>query len=143
MTDEVTQTATLYPASERQADRICSPGGHRLNDLTLKNALAGKLTAEDIGITPESLRLQGDVARSVGRSCLADNFDRGAELTAVPQDEIFETYEQLRPGRARNKQELLDLARRYRETHAAPNIARLIEEAAEVYERRGLFQKRF
>jgi propanediol dehydratase small subunit len=143
MTDEVTQTATLYPASERQADRICSPGGHRLNDLTLKNALAGKLTAQDIGITPEALRHQSEVARSVGRSCLANNFERGAELTSVSQDEILETYELLRPGRARNKQELLDLAGRYRESHAAPHIARLIEEAAEVYELRGLFQKRF
>lgn len=137
------KAAALYPASEKQAERIRTPGGHGLSDLTLDNVLAGKLTARDIGISAGALRLQGEVARAVGRSCLADNFERGAELANVSQDEILETYELLRPGRARGKQELLDLARRYREMHSAPKIARLIEEAAEVYELRGLFQKRF
>lgn len=137
------KAAALYPASEKQAERIRTSGGHGLSDLTLDNVLAGKLTARDIGISAGALRLQGEVARAVGRSCLADNFERGAELTRVSQDEILETYELLRPGRARGKQELLDLARRYREMHGAPKIARLIEEAAEVYELRGLFQKRF
>lgn len=137
------KAAALYPASEKQAERIRTSGGHGLSDLTLDNVLAGKLTARDIGISAGALRLQGEVARAVGRSCLADNFERGAELTKVSQDEILETYELLRPGRARGKQELLDLARRYREMHGAPKIARLIEEAAEVYELRGLFQKRF
>lgn len=137
------KAAALYPASEKQAERIRTSGGHGLSDLTLDNVLAGKLTARDIGISAGALRLQGEVARAVGRSCLADNFERGSELTRVSQDEILETYELLRPGRARGKQELLDLARRYREMHGAPKIARLIEEAAEVYELRGLFQKRF
>lgn len=143
MDDKKSKAAALYPASEKQADRIRTPGGHKLSDLTLQNVLAGILTEQDLGISPEALQLQGEVARAVGRSCLAENFDRGAELTKVPQEEIFKTYELLRPGRAGTKQELLDLARSYRETYAAPNIAELIEDAAEVYERRGLFRKRF
>ena len=143
MDDSRRKAAALYPASEKQADRITTPGGHKLSALTLENVLAGKITPSDIGISSEALQLQGEVARAVGRSCLAENFDRGAELAEVPQEEIFETYELLRPGRARGKQELLDLAQRYREIHKAPNIARLIEEAAEVYGLRGLFQKRF
>ena len=142
MTGKANKVAALYPASERQADRIATIGGHKLNDLTLENVLAGRLTAQDIGISSGALRIQSEVARTVGRSCLAANFDRGAELSGVPQDEIFTTYELLRPGRARSKQELLDLAARYREQHQAPNIARLIEEAAEVYNSRGLFRKR-
>ena len=133
----------LYPASEKQAGRIVTPGGHSLDDLTLENVLKGTLTIEDVGIQPASLRLQGEVARAAGRDRLADNFDRGAELVDVPQEEIFETYEMLRPGRARNKAELLELAERYRQEYGAVHIAELIENAAEVYERRNLFRKRY
>jgi len=133
----------LYPVGEKQADRVHTPGGHRLSELTLANLLSGKLTARDIAISAEALRAQAEVARAVGRNSLAANFERGAELTEVPQDAIFETYELLRPGRAQDKQELLTLARRYRETYGASSIARMIEDAAEIYERRGLFRKRF
>ena len=133
----------LYPASEKQPGRIVTPGGHSLDDITLENVLKGTLTVEDVGIQPASLRLQGEIARVTGRDCLADNFDRGAELVDVPQEEIFETYEMLRPGRARNKAELLELAERYRQEYGAVHIAELIENAAEVYERRNLFRKRY
>lgn len=143
MSDDPGKAAKLYPVSEKQAERIRTPGGHKLSELTLENVLAGKVTPRDVGITPQALRLQGEVANSVGRGCLAENLDRGAELATVPQDEIFATYELLRPGRARDKQELLDLAARYRTDHDASAIARLIEEAAEVYESRGLFRKRY
>lgn len=143
MSDDPTKAAQLYPASEKQARRIATPGGHKLSDLTLANLAAGKLTARDIGISPDALRLQAEVARSVGRGRLADNFERGAELVGVSQEEIFRTYELLRPGRAKSKQELLALAARYREEHQAPGIAALIEDAAEVYERRRLFRKRY
>ena len=143
MGDKRQKAESLYPAGEKQADRIGTPGGHKLSDLTVENVLAGKITPQDIGISSGALQLQGEVARAVGRTCLGNNFDRGAELADVPQEEIFETYELLRPGRARGKKELLDLAERYRKTHKAPHIARLIEEAAEVYELRGLFRKRF
>lgn len=133
----------LYPASEKQAERVATPGGHTLDELTLENVLEGKLSAEDVGILPSSLRLQAEVARAAGRGPLTDNFERGAELVGVPQDDLFETYEMLRPGRARNKAELLELAARYRTRHDAPHIAALIEDAAETYERRNLYRKRF
>lgn len=133
----------LYPLGETQAARIKTPGGHALAELTLDNLLSGKLGSADIAISGEALQLQAEVARGVGRNRLAENFLRGAELASVPQKTIFETYELLRPGRAKDKQALLDLAERYRRDHAAPNIARLIEEAAEVYQARGLFRKRF
>lgn len=143
MTAKSKPADALYPVSEKQADKVATPGGHKLDELTLANLLAGKLTTRDIGISPEALRLQAEVARGVGRTCLAENLTRGAELTGVPQEEIFRTYELLRPGRASGKQELLDLAARYRREFDAPGIARLIEDAADVYERRNLFRKRF
>ena len=123
MIDDHRKAEALYPASEKQSDRIATPGGHKLADLTLENVLAGKLTAEDIGILPGTLQMQGEVARAAGRQCLAENFDRGAELVGVPQSEIFETYEMLRPGRAGSKVELLALATRYRKQYQAVNIA--------------------
>ncbi len=142
MSDEAKADA-LYPASEKQAERIATPGGHKLSDLTLANLAAGKLTAKDIGVSANALHLQAEVARTVGRDRLADNFERGAELTGVSQEEIFRTYELLRPGRAKDKEELLALAARYHEELKAPAIAALIEDAAEIYERRRLFRKRY
>lgn len=143
MGDDDRKAETLYPAGEKQAAKIATPGGHGLMELTLENVLAGNLTSADIGIRPETLRIQAEVARTVDRHRLGENLERGAELVGVPQSEIFETYEKLRPGRAENKEELLEIAAKFRERYRATAIARLIEDAAEVYERRGLFRKRY
>jgi propanediol dehydratase small subunit len=56
---------------------------------------------------------------------------------------VFRIYEMLRPGRCRSKEDLLAVAQRLRRDHAAPELARLVETAADVYARRGLFSKRF
>lgn len=135
--------AALYPASEKQPERLSTPAGHRLDELTLEKVLSGEITEGDLGISAQALRFQSAVARSAERDRLADNLERGAELCAVPQEEIFATYEMLRPGRAADRQALLDLACRYRERYAAHRIADLIEEAARAYARRGLYRKRF
>ena len=111
--------------------------------LTLANVLAGTVDESDVGIRPAVLRHQGTIARGAGRDRLADNFERGAELVGVPDEEIFATYEKLRPGRAQNRAELIELARHYRQAYGAHRIAELIESAADVYERRRLFRKRF
>lgn len=113
------------------------------NGLTLANVLAGVVDERDVSIRPAVLRRQGAIARNAGRDRLADNFERGAELVGVPDEEIFAAYEKLRPGRARSRAELIELARHYRQTYGAQGIAELIENAADVYESRGLFQKRF
>jgi propanediol dehydratase small subunit len=52
-------------------------------------------------------------------------------------------YDLLRPGRARTREELFAMARELREGYGAETVAAFIEEAAEVYERRGLFRFRF
>jgi propanediol dehydratase small subunit len=74
---------------------------------------------------------------------LADNFLRAADLVAVPQEVIMRAYELLRPGRAKSKADLLEMARTMRETYKAERIAAFIEEAAGVYEARDLFTKRY
>ena len=135
--------AARYPASEKQPERLRTPTGRRLDELTLAKVLSGEITEGDLGISAQALRFQSAVARAAERGRLADNLERGAELSAVPQEEIFATYELLRPGRAPDRESLLDLARRYRERYAAHRIADLIEDAAGAYARRGLFRKRY
>ena len=48
----------------------------------------------------ETLLRQAEVARAAGRDQLADNLERAAELTAVPEDELLAVYTSLRPGRS-------------------------------------------
>ena len=98
---------------------------------------------EDLSITKEALCQQADIARSAGRSTLAENFERAAELVDIPQDTIMRVYELLRPGRAKSKDELIGVATELQKAYGAPLIARFVIEAAEVYERRGLFKNRF
>ncbi len=98
---------------------------------------------EDLRITPGALRAQAEISRDVNRPTLAKNFERAAELVAVPQEFIMQAYELLRPGRAKSKNDLLAAAKTMRETYKAHDIAAFIEEAAQTYEERGLFIKRF
>ena len=114
-----------------------------LDDVSLEAVLAGDVTLEDLRITPDALRLQAEVARDANRATLGANFERASELVDVPQDFIMKVYELLRPGRAKDKQPLLEAARTLRGTYGAERMAAFVEEAADVYERRGLFTHRF
>ena len=132
-----------YPLAENHPDKIKGTRGKSLADLTLDGVMKGDVIIEDLRITPQALNDQADVSRSAGRPRLAENFERASELVNVPQDFIMEVYELLRPGRATNKDVLLAAAHIMRETHKAKRIAAFIEEAAAVYEKRGLFTHRF
>jgi propanediol dehydratase small subunit len=136
-------TTADYPLAEKRPDLIHGPGGTKLEDITLDAVLTGKVTLADLRITPDALRLQAEIARAANRSALGANFERAAELVDVPQDFIMRVYELLRPGRAKDKAPLLEAARTLRETYKADRMAAFIEEAAEVYERRGLFTYRY
>ena len=87
--------------------------------------------------------MQAEISRAADRPMLAENFERAAELVDVPQDFLMQVYELLRPGRAKDKAPLLAAAARLREEFSADRMARFVEEAAAVYERRGLFTYRF
>ena len=133
----------IYPVGEKQPDLVQTRNGHPLRDLTLDNLLTGNVTASDFGITAEGLRLQAEVAEKAGRSNLAQNLRSGAELVEIPDTVLLEFYELLRPGRAQNADKLRAAANQLRDTYGAKETASLIEEAALVYERRGVFQRRF
>jgi propanediol dehydratase small subunit len=132
-----------YPLAETRPGDVRGRRGKSLDAITLNAVMTGEVTMEDLRITPAALRDQACIARAAGRSTLAANFERAAELVEVPQDLIMDTYELLRPGRAKSKKEILERARVLRETHGAAGIAAFLEDAAEAYERRGLFTFRF
>ena len=132
-----------YPLAEKRPDLVVSARQKDLADLTLEAVEAGEVALEDFRITPRALRLQAEIAEAAGRPTLAKNFERAAELVEVPQETLLRTYELLRPGRAKSKSELLDAARLLREQYGAAIMADCVEQAAEVYERRGLFTYRF
>jgi len=132
-----------YPLAEERPELIRGPRGKALSEITLEAVLRGEVALEDLRITPAALRLQAEVSRAAGRPTLAENFERAAELVGVPQAVIMRTYELLRPGRARSAAELRAAARTLREEHGAALMAAFVDEAADAYEARGLFQRRF
>ena len=134
---------SIYPVGEKQPDRVQTRNGQPLRDLTLDNLLGGLVDASDFGITAEGLRLQATIAQMAGRPNLAQNLRRGAELVEIPDAMLLNIYELLRPGRAQSADELQAAANQLREMYGAKEAASFIEEAALVYERRGIFQRRF
>jgi propanediol dehydratase small subunit len=121
-----------YPLGSERPDLVSTPGGLRLDELTL----AAGLDAAELRATPATLRLQAEVADAAGRSQLADNLRRAAELAPLPDDTILEIYTALRPSRS-SAAELEAWAVRL-ETLAAPLTAAFVRDAMRVYATRGL-----
>jgi len=136
-------SATDYPLAEKRPELIRGRRGKGLEALELDAVLDGAVEMEDFRITPQALRQQAAIARDAGRPTLADNFQRAAELVEVPQDLIMQVYELLRPGRATDADALLAMAARLRDEFGAQAMAAFLEEAAEVYVKRGLFTYRY
>lgn len=133
----------IYPVGEKQPDRVVTRNGRSLHDLTLDNLITDNVNASDFGITAEGLRLQATIAEQAGRPNLAQNLRRGAELVGIPDDVLLNVYELLRPGRAQSADDLRSTANQLRDTYGAKETASLLDEAALVYERRGIFQRRY
>ena len=128
--------ATDYPLGSRRPDLVETPSGVPLDGVTLAAARAGTLVAADVRATPATLNRQAAVARASGRSQLADNLQRAAELASVPDDELLEIYTALRPGRSTAVQ-LEEWAARLDDLGAS-KTASFVHEAAVVYRERGL-----
>jgi len=122
-----------YPLGAKRPDLIRTPGGRRLDELELH----GDITPAELRATSETLRLQADVARAAGRTQLADNLLRAAELAPLPDETILAVYTALRPRRS-TAEELATWAARLDEWQA-PRTAEFVREAAQVYAERGLF----
>jgi propanediol dehydratase small subunit len=132
-----------YPLAETCPGEVRGGRGLSLEELTLERVVAGDISMDDLRITPQSLSRQAEIARAAGRPTLAVNLERAAEMAGLPQQVIMEIYELLRPGRAKSDAELIAAAKLLREIHGTFKLAAFLEEAAEVYRRRGLYMDRF
>ena len=124
-----------YPLSAHMD--VLSKTGKRQSEITLDAVRRGEITPEDIKISKETLLLQGDAAKESGRPHLAHNFQRGAELVDIPDELLLEIYGKLRPYRS-TKAELMDMANMLLTRYNAPICAKLVTDAAEIYEKRGI-----
>lgn len=126
-----------YPLGEHEKNNIASKTGKKLTDITLDEVMKNHVSADDIKISKEMLRAQGQVAKEADNGPMEKNFERAAELVDVPDDVILKMYDKLRPNRS-TKLELVLMAQELLEKYHAKNCARLVMEAAEVYEKRGI-----
>lgn len=126
-----------YPLGEHEREHITSKTGKKLTDITLDEVMKNNVLADDIKISREMLGNQGQVAREAGNGPMESNFSRAAELVDVPDDVILKMYDKLRPNRS-TKLELVLMAQELLEKYHAKNCARLVMEAAEIYEKRGI-----
>ena len=85
------------------------------------------------------MRRQSAVALAAGRTQLADNLARAAELADVPAETILEIYTALRPHRS-TAEELEAWATRLETELSAPLTAAFVREAATAYFERGLLE---
>lgn len=128
-----------YPLGARRPDLVRTPSGRTLDDVTLETVRAGSIGQEELRATPDTLRRQSAVALSAGRTQLADNLARAAELAEVSSETILEIYTALRPHRS-TAAELETWAERLEGELAAPLSAAFVREAAAAYAERGLLE---
>jgi propanediol dehydratase small subunit len=125
-----------YPLGTKRPDLVETPGGHRLDEITLEAARDGSISGGEIRATPETLQRQAAIARASGREPLAENLERAAELARVPDDELLAIYTALRPHRS-TAAELEQWATRL-EGFGATATAAFVREATAAYVERGL-----
>lgn len=132
MTDDID-----YPLADNP-ENVETPEGTKLSEITLEKIVEGEIDGDELVITPETLEKQARVAENEGRTQVAQNFRRAAELTDVPDDRILEIYNALRPSGA-DRENLLAIADELENQYGAEINAELVREAADVYEERGLY----
>ena len=126
-----------YPLGVYEKDSIRSRTGKKLEEINLDAVMKGRISSDDIKISKETLKAQGQVARANDNLPMEKNFERAAELVDVPDEVILKMYDKLRPNRS-TKLELVMMAQELIEKYNAKNCARLVMEAVEVYEKRGV-----
>lgn len=124
-----------YPLSKHHAETIRSKTGKPLSSIDLDGVMNGQIEAEDIKISADTLRLQAEVAKVHGKTAMAKNLYRAAEMTEIDDALILEVYDKLRPNRSTEK-ELLAYADLFEKKYKAYQTAAFIREAIEVYKKR-------
>jgi propanediol dehydratase small subunit len=137
MTQPNLDPAVDYPLSDNRRDLLFTPTGRSIDDITMDAVMSGEVKATDLRITPDTLRLQAQIAEKDGRKQLGANLHRAAEMTAISDERVLEIYNALRPN-ASTKDELQAIAEELERQYAATFLADLVREAADVYERRDI-----
>ncbi|KOQ94696.1 diol dehydratase small subunit [Pluralibacter gergoviae] len=135
-----TMTARDYPLASRCPEKILTPTGRPLTDITLENVLSGAVGPQDVRISRQTLEYQAQIAEEMHRDAVARNFRRAGELIAIPDARILEIYNALRPYRS-SKAELLAIADELEHTWNAEVNAAFVREAAKVYQQRSKLRK--
>ncbi|GAB2323557.1 diol dehydratase small subunit [Alkalibacterium sp. m-11] len=128
-------TVKDYPIAQKHPEWVKTSTGKTFKDITLENVMNGSIQPQDVRITADILKAQGDIAKSAGRPAITNNFSRASELTTVPDERVLEIYNMLRPYRA-TKQDLMDIAQELESKYDAKVTANFIREAADNYEKR-------
>lgn len=128
-----------YPLTVKRPEWVKSSTGKSLSNITIEKVLDGQVQAEDVRISEDVLRLQAQIAEDNGKKQFALNLRRAAEMTRIPDEKVLEIYEMMRPRRA-TKQQLLDVANELENSYQAAITAKLVREAAEIYEKRGILK---
>lgn len=129
----------LYPLIDKHPEVIRSKTGKKLEDVTIDNIVNGEIGIEDVSISKETLILQAEVARQAGRIQLAQNFIRAAELIRIPDNEILEIYNKLRPYRS-TEEELKELIIKLEDRYDAKVCADFVRNTLEIYKKRDILK---
>lgn len=132
--------SSSYPLGEKIPNKLKSPSGKYLSDITLDRVIKGEISAADIRISSDTLEMQAQVSESVGRDAFAGNLRRASELISIPDERLLEIYNALRPYRS-TKQELYNIADELKNKYNCKINSEFVREAADVYEIRGRLRK--
>ena len=130
---------THYPLGQFQREDTDAKSGCPLREITLDRVVKGEAKPDDLAASAETLLKQAAVARNAGYPEVAANLMRAAEMTRMPDAEILEIYEALRPGRSTYHQ-LLSLSQRLASMYKAEFTGAYIREAADAYRDTGLLK---
>ena len=139
MNNDAPEKSRRFPLGEHHRDEITTQSGRPLQDLTLDQVLGGDVSPADVSVNGETLMVQAGFARDAGYDQVADNLARAAEMTRIPNDELLEIYESLRPGRSTYYQ-LLSISQRIASMYDAELTGAYIREAADAYRDTGLLK---
>ncbi|MHA1555010.1 MAG: diol dehydratase small subunit [Alphaproteobacteria bacterium] len=137
MTDD--RDRRSYPLGKHHRRETSARSGRPLSNVSAERLLAGEVTADDVAISADTLLLQAGFAKEAGFEQVADNLARAAEMTRIPDRDLLDLYEALRPGRSTYYQ-LLSLSQQIASQYDAELTGAYIREAADVYRETGMLK---
>ena len=125
-----------YPLGERRPELVTTPAGTPLAEVTLDGLRSGRIVARRAARHARRRCCARPPSRArPGRTQLAENLERAAELASLPDDEVLSVYTALRPRRATAAE--LEVIAQHLADVGAPRCAAFVREAAVVMAERG------